>query len=583
MSIGNTMTKTHSVLIGVSVGLFISFANSYSYAISGYTTSEISLIYIPLLILLVFKLLKLNYSEQDILYSTAIAIGIDITTTLTSGMYITYGFLNHISSRLSLFGLSVSIPPQLFSNKRLLFIDVEAMPTYITLAIASLGGLFIAFALRSHFFDKERLRYPMGTVCAMVTQIFKSTLINKRLFVLLFITGFALQMLYFANQMSIDLTPLVSMFIPAASLTITFVPLVFALFLLLPLGALRMLFIGSFLMYLVFVPLAIALFKIPIIPAQSYDNMLFSISPIVLSYNVGFVATFLLFYITRYFKQLLVSLKVATGFTVERFMLLIGLVYITFLGVTALLHTSLDNINPIFFVMLASVLLLHFILIIGNIRIVGETGTGSQALYPLVTLIMYSTGLRDPLTYAILDPYTGIPMPQTIAASAINLLRYTRLSKGNSITVAKYFSIGVILGCIVTYLYGNMLLSVYGINSPQMPLTRWIPTVVWMSAIYSGKLTTASLHVTLFSLAFAVPFALLAHALGVSLFPLLVGITLTPDIGFQVLLAYLIKGLIVKFGSALQEKLIISTTFFLLGAACAIILNTMLNALGLMP
>jgi len=577
------MTKTYSVLIGVSVGLFISFANSYSYAISGYTTSEISLIYIPLLILLVFKLLKLNYSDQDILYSTAIAIGIDITTTLTSGMYITYGFLNYISSRLSLFGLSVSIPPQLFSNKRLLFIDVEAMPTYITLAIASLGGLFIAFALRSHFFDKERLRYPMGTVCAIVTQIFKSTLINKRLFVLLFTTGFALQALYFANQMSIDLTPLVSMFIPAASLTITFVPLVFALFLLLPLGALRMLFIGSFLMYLVFVPLAIALFKIPIIPAQSYDNMLFSVSPIVLSYNVGFVATFLLFYITRYFKQLLVSLKVATGFTVERLTLLIGLVYITFLGVTALLHTSLDNINLIFFVMLASVLLLHFILIIGNIRIVGETGTGSQALYPLVTLIMYSTGLRDPLTYAILDPYTGIPMPQTIAASAINLLRYTRLSKGNSITVAKYFSIGVTLGCIVTYLYGNMLLSVYGINSPQMPLTRWIPTVVWMSAIYSGKLTTASLHVTLFSLAFAVPFALLAHVLGISLFPLLVGITLTPDIGFQALLAYLIKGLIVKFGSALQEKLIIGTTFFLLGAACAIILNTMLNALGLMP
>ncbi len=577
------MTKTYSVLIGVSVGLFISFANSYSYAISGYTTSEISLIYIPLLILLVFKLLKLNYSDQDILYSTAIAIGIDITTTLTSGMYITYGFLNYISSRLSLFGLSVSIPPQLFSNKRLLFIDVEAMPTYITLAIASLGGLFIAFALRSHFFDKERLRYPMGTVCAIVTQIFKSTLINKRLFVLLFTTGFALQALYFANQMSIDLTPLVSMFIPAASLTITFVPLVFALFLLLPLGALRMLFIGSFLMYLVFVPLAIALFKIPIIPAQSYDNMLFSVSPIVLSYNVGFVATFLLFYITRYFKQLLVSLKVATGFTVERLTLLIGLVYITLLGVTALLHAGLGNINPIFFVMLALVLLLHFILIIGNIRIVGETGTGSQALYPLVTLIMYSTGLRDPLTYAILDPYTGIPMPQTIAASAINLLRYTRLSKGNSITVAKYFSIGVTLGCIVTYLYGNMLLSVYGINSPQMPLTRWIPTVVWMSAIYSGKLTTASLHVTLFSLAFAVPFALLAHVLGISLFPLLVGITLTPDIGFQALLAYLIKGLIVKFGSALQEKLIIGTTFFLLGAACAIILNTMLNALGLMP
>jgi hypothetical protein len=567
--------------MGVFVGLFVSFMNSYSYAVSGYTTSEISLIYIPLLILLICKLLKLHYKDQDILYATAIAMGIDITTTLTSGMYVTYGFLSHISNKLHLFGFNISVPPQLFGINRLFFIDIDAMPTYITLALVSLGGLFIAFALRNHFFYKERLRYPMGTVSAIVTQVFKGIFIDKKLFVVFFIIGFVLQILYFMNQMSIDLTPALSMFIPGASLALTFIPLVFALFLLLPLGILRMLFIGSLLMYLVLIPAAIALFKIPIIPAQSYDSMLFSVSPILLSYNIGFIATFLLLYIIKYLRQLLVSVKVTMKFTLERLMLFIGILYLAFLGAVALVFTSLNGINVVFIAMLILVLFLHFILIIGNIRTVGETGIGSQALYPLITLVMYVTGTRSTLTYAILDPYTGIPMPQTIAASAMNLLRYARFNKGNSIAVVKYFSIGVIVGSIITYLYGNILLFIYGIDSPQMPLTRWIPIVIWMSAIYSGKLTMASLYVSIFSLTFALPVALLAHVLGFSPFPLLVGITLTPDIGFQALLAYIIKSLAVKFGTVLHEKLIISTTFFLLGASCAIILNTVLNALGL--
>jgi hypothetical protein len=579
MNVGNNMKSVYTILIGIVVGLFISFANSYSYAISGYTTSEISLIYIPLVILTIFKLLKLNYDGQDLLYSTAVAIGVDITTTLTSGMYITYGFLGYVSNRLSLFGFNISIPPQLFSNKRFFFVDVVAMPTYITLAVASLGGLFIAFALRSHFFDKERLRYPIGTVCAIVVQALKNVLIKRKFLAIFFIAGFALQMFYFINQMALDLTPAVSMFIPGTSLALAFVPLVFALFLLLPLGVLRMLFTGSFLMYLVFIPMAIILFKIPIIPAQSYDDMLFSISPIVLSCNVGFVITFLLFYIIKYLKQLLLSLKVAIEFTIERFMLLVGITFLAFLGLTALMLTHLNNFSLMLIIML--VLFLHFILIIGNIRNVGETGTGSQALYPLVTMSMYVAGVRNPLTYAVLDPYTGIPMPQTVAASVMNLLRYARFSKGNNIRVIKYFSIGVVVGSIATYLYGNILLSVYGVNSPQMPLTRWIPTVVWMAAIYNGKLTMASLYVVVFSLLFAISLIFLSHLLGFPLFPFLVGITLTPDIGFQALLAYFIKNLIVRFGSALHERLIISVAFFLLGAALAIIVNTILNALGL--
>jgi len=574
------MSRFYVVLIGIAIGLFVSFANSYSYAISGYTTSELSLIYIPLLTFLVFKLLKVPYEDQDILYASAIAIGIDITTTLTSGMYITYGFLSYTSTKLGFYGFNVDVPYQLFGKRKVFFIDVEALPTYIALATASLSGLFIAFALRNHFFYKERLKYPVAMASAMATQVLKNAIVKRREFTFLFLLGFSLQMLYFVNGFTMDLTPTLSMFIPGTAFSMTFIPLVFALFLLLPLGVLRALFIGSLLMYFVLTPIAIFLFRIPIIPAQSYEDMLFSLSHILLSYNVGFVLAFLVFYILKYFKQLLTSLRIATEFTIERLMLLVGVSYLILLGIAVLvIGISFGSLQTLF--MLVLVLVLHFVLIVASLRVVGETGIASQALYPLVTLVMYGMGIRNVLTYALLDPYTGIPMPQTVAATSMNVFRYARFCKGNIIAVVKYLSAGLVIGSFVTYIYGNLLLAIYGVNSPQMPLTRWIPTVIWMSAIYSGKLTSVSLYIAAFSLVFAVPIALLSPTLGFSPFALLVGLTLTPDIGLQALLAFIVKKLVIKFGAAFHEKLILYATLFLLGAACAVIVNTVVNALGL--
>ncbi|MEM1608057.1 MAG: hypothetical protein QXG81_02110 [Ignisphaera sp.] len=574
------MRKIHPALIGILIGAFTSFVNSYSYAVSGYTTSEISIVWIPILSLFIFKLLNVDYSVRDIVISFATAIGIDITTTLTSGMYITYGFLKNVAFRLKPFGFDVDVPKYLFNYGKS-FIDLNALPIYITLAISTLGGAFIAYSLRSHFLDKERLKYPIATASAVITNLMKEFKVGRKFLLLIFALGFATQMTFFIAGLSIDLTPVTSMFLPGSVFAISFTPIVFALFLLLPLSSLRSFFMGSFLTYLVFIPIAIKLFSIPLIPSQTYDDMLFSVSPIVLGINVGFVITFLLYYLIKYWTQLAMSFSVILKFGTERVAFAIGLSYIAFLGIIATVFAVyLKPINNIVFLAIILALFLHLILIIGNLRVVGESGTGSQALFPLVTIVMYSLGVRNTMLYAVLDPYTGIPMPQTISATTMNLLRYSRLNKVNAMETLKYFCLGVAIGSFITYTYGNLLVGIYGFNSPQMPLSKWIPTTVWMAAVYQGKLAMQSLSTILFASLISILIIIFNRFIGLALFPFLVGITLPPDIGFQILLAYIVKSIVVRFGPTFHERLIVGATIFMLGCAVALIANIILISLG---
>ncbi|MDK6029078.1 hypothetical protein QPL79_06850 [Ignisphaera sp. 4213-co] len=541
-----------------------------------------SIVWVPIIILFIFdRLMKINYDISDVVVATAIAIGIDITTTLTSGMYITFGFLKYVSSRLKPFGFNIIVPKHLFAYNG--FLDVEAMPTYISLAVISLGGAFIAYAMRTHFLDKERLKYPIAVAAATITQTLKNIKIGKGFFLTFLLLGFALQMTYFATGLSIDYTPITSMLLPGAVFAVSFSPLLFALLMLLPLGSLRSFSIGSLLTYLLFIPMAVKLFGIQLLPSQSYDDMLFSVAPVILSYNVGFIVIFLLFYIIRYWSLLARGLSIVFKFNVERTAFATGLAYIIFLGVLSILFaiTFMHGFNiAILLVVVTIVVFLHLILIIGNLRVVGESGTGSQALFPLVTIIMYIFGIRNVTLYAMLDPYTGIPMPQVAASTSMNLFRFARFNRANLINILKYFCLGVFVGSFITYIYGNLLVGVYGFNSSQMPLTRWIPTVVWMAAVYQGKLTSQSLNVIFLASLIAILVLIANKFVNILIFPFLVGITLPPDIGIQTLLAYVIKSIIVKFGVSLHEKVIIGSIIFMLGAALALIVNIVLTVMG---
>ncbi|MEM3980038.1 MAG: hypothetical protein QXF79_02130, partial [Ignisphaera sp.] len=142
-----------SILIGLIIGLLVGFIDSYNYAVSGYTTAEVSLVIIPFLVVMTLKLLRISYSSEDIAMATALTYGICITTTLTSGMYITFGFLDYLSKKLKAYGLAVSVPSYLFSG---VFPDYIALAVYVSLALISFSGALIAFSFRSHIIKKER-------------------------------------------------------------------------------------------------------------------------------------------------------------------------------------------------------------------------------------------------------------------------------------------------------------------------------------------------------------------------------------------------------------------------------------------
>lgn len=559
-----------SVLIGLIIGLLVGFIDSYSYAISGYTTAEVSLIIIPFLIVMIFKFLRITYSSEDIAIATALAYGICVTTTLTSGMYITFGFLNYMSKKLKAYGLTVSVPNYFFSGN---FPDYIALAMYVSLALISFGGALIAFSFRSHFIERERLKFPIGFASAMLTRLFDKTALSYKSILLMLFAGFILQLLTMYNEVFLDLTPVLSSVLPGMVLALSFWPIIIGLLFIIPLEPLKMISLGSISTYLLFVPLAIALFNIKVIPALNFGDALFSYSTIVVGILVGVVLMSLVFYLVTYTKMLTTSITMIFRLKMERATFVLGISLLVMLGYIVVLVSGYHGIV----IHLIPIIILHVILTIVNLRTVGEAGVGSQALLPLVTLYLYLVGVKDISTYAVLDPYTGIPMPQVVGGSVMNLLRFSRFFKYNIVKILLYFGLGIFIGSFATYMYGNILVYTYGFNSSHMPLTRWIPTVVWMATIYSGKLELTPFVTILLGLAIGLSLAILSFRRAIPLFPFVVGMTLPPDIGMASLVVFLIKRMLVQLGVETHEKCIVFSTLFIVGCGLAIVLNTLIK------
>lgn len=573
----NRVDSVRSVVVGVCIGGIVSFINSYGYAVSGYTTAEASLIIIPILTLLIYRLLRIEYTNEEFLVSIATALGVDITTTLASGMYITFGFLSHSIERLRAFGLEVFVPHELFSGDRL--IDLYALPTYLSLSILSISGALIAYTFRSYFIEKERLRYPFATAAAILLNTFRRLSHGFREYLIAFTLGFTIQLYLLFSPLVCDLTPLLSSIAPGSALLLTFSPLVFGLFLLVPLAPLRMLSLSSLSAYLLIVPATVSILALPVLPAMSYGEALFAVAPVVVSLNLGVVAILLIYYLLRFRSLIASATSITLKLSIERAMFIMGLILLSLLGYTAFL---LGRRSPVHLLMLTIpiAVLLHIILIVANMRVVGEVGMGSQTLFPVVTFAMYFLGMRETGVYAAIDPYTGIPMPQVVGGTAMNLFRFSRFFKGNAVRILKSFCIGVLLGSLITYIYGNILISVYGFDSPQMPLTRWIPTIVWMATIYSGQLGSASLYAVAVGLVIGALIVFLNWRIGLPIFSAAVGLTLPPDIGFTALLSYLVKSIMIKLGAALHERIVMLDMMFVIGAGAAIAVHILLTIAG---
>ncbi len=564
-----------ALILGILLGLFISFVDSYSYAISGFTTAEISVIIVPLLLLILSQAFRLRLSKEELVIASATAIGIDITTTLTAGMYITYGFLAYSARQLREFGLLVIVPPQLFSSQSQYqgFIDFNAMPTYIALTLVSIGGAFLAYALRMHYIERERLLYPLGIAAAM---IIKSIRKIKLSYVVALLIGFLSQFATLKFSTIVDLTPLISSMVPGSVLALSLSPLMIALFMLLPLGSLKLISIGSLATYVLLLPFTIALLNLPVVPMMSYEDALFAYSNVVASIIIGVIVILSAYYVLIYRKVFRQSFLILLRLAPERTAFFVGIALVSLIVPIAFaIATQMPSLILMVFVILV-VLALHILLVLVNLRAVGETGIGSQTVLPLVTLSMYLARIRDVGLYAALDPFTGIPMPQVVSGTAMNVIRFSRLNGVRSSRALLAFIIGMLLGSPTTYIYGNVLVAVYGFDSPQMPLYRWIPTVVWMAIIYSGSREALYAQALLIGMILGLVLAVLNTRKGIAIFPIVIGATLPPDIGLTALIIYIIKNTLVRMGVEVHERALLLSILALLGCGLAVLVYTLI-------
>ena len=562
-----------ALVIGLVLGLVIGFIDSYSYVISGFTTAEISVILAPLLLLIMSSILGLRLTKEELVIASATAVGVDITTTLTAGMYITYGFLAYSSKRLEEFGLSISVPHELFSSVQK-SIDLSAMPTYIALSLASVSGAFFAYALRMHYIERERLIYPLGIAAAMIVKSLRS--IRKHYLVALLV-GFLSQLLTLRLTSMIDLTPLISSTIPGSILAISISPLMIALFMLLPLGSLKFVSLGSLLTYLLILPLTIVLLDLPVVPMMSYEDALFAYSNVIASLIIGMIFVLVSYYMLIYRKVFRQSFRILMYMIPERASFIIGLALLGLIVPTACALARSQLLSLSMISVFVTVLLLHILLVLVNLRVVGETGIGSQAVLPLVTLSMYLSKIRDVGVYAALDPFTGIPMPQVVGGAAMNVIKFSRLNGVKVSRTLMALVLGIVIGSFATYIYGNLLVAVYGFDSPQMPLHRWIPTIVWMAIVYSGSREALYVEAIIVGTLIGLALIILNAYRNIALFPLIVGVTLPPDIGLIAFVVSIVKSVLIRMGVDVHEKALLTSVLALLGCGLAIFTHTLIS------
>jgi len=567
------------VLIALAIGVLLGFIDSYSYAITGFTTAELSILVVPLLMLAAAEALGIRIAEEELLLGSALAIGMDLTTTLTSGMYITYGFLDYLSERLSSFGLEVSVPRALFAWSPHL-IDLEAMPTYLSLSLVSAGGALVAYALRRHFFDMEKLPFPLGMTAALLVTTLRR--VFSRGVLVAAVLGMALQLLFIAlgEAALLDLTPVAQLAVPGMVVAVSFNAMTLFLALLLPKGSLYAVSLGSLVTYLGLIPLAAALGYAVFTPMPSYEDALFTASPVVSSAVVGFIAVAAIIYMLHYRKAYARTLYVVSRIGLERRSLLMGLALVWSMALVLLSISRPATTSLAIAALLIVVLLLHPLLTVVNLRIVGEVGFSSQAILPMATAVLYASGVRDIAAYAAVDPFTGIPMPQVVGGVAMNTLRSARLLGSSPSRTTAMLIAGIVVGAPLTYVYGNMLVKVYGFDSSVMPLTKWIPTVVWMASIYSGSAAAIVPQMLLIGAVIGggMGAAMLLGKGLISPFAFVLGMTVPPDVAFTFLAAAVVKSVVLRMGVDLHERLLLYSTSALIGSGIAVLGYTLVLA-----
>ncbi|MEM4970965.1 MAG: hypothetical protein QXE01_06900 [Sulfolobales archaeon] len=567
------------IVVGVLIGLFMGFVDSYGYAVSGYTVAEIDLVVVPVIARL---LLGRTVDPREIFIATVTAFGISFSTVITSGMLITY----YLTSKIYwLFYRESNFPSWLYSETQMCFPNIfscEWPYTYLALAALSLVGVGFAYILRHVFLDKLNLPYPLGIASAMITQIV-SLLRTKRTIAIAIISGIVIQMILIVSPPSpLDLTPVFTGSGYGILLSLSFDLPIFLIALLLPPRVSISIGGGSIVTGLALLPIGASLYLYRVSPGASSDSLVTSASWYLASIVFGTVFPLMLLVVRSIRAPLSHTARAIIESQRARLllaMLLLGLILILIL---AYLRSGAPGSSFILFGLILMLIIVPLLIIITSWG-AGEAGTVSQAFYPTSTVYMYLTGYRGFAPYVYMDHYLGIPMPSSLSASSLNILRASRILGISPAFILSIFSLSFLIGSLITIYYGYLLINIYGNNPERMPLDRWIPYTLWSLSVYRGELDPKSiLPGAVIGVLVMMLLVIIDRLTGRSFSPIpfIIGLTLTTDLGILFILGSFLRWFVSRFGGGVEKQLMIIASSLLAGAGIAIAIYTVFNAIG---
>jgi len=382
------------------------------------------------------------------------------------------------------------------------------------------------------------------------------------------------------NIPMIDASPALQNILPGAAIGISLDVFIFLLALLIPLQTSAGVGIGNLVTYLVITPIFVINGLMVSLPGMTSSDIVTIAAPHIASALVGFLVISSLYYI---FTNRSVFALTAKYLIKNTYMLKYILVAVAIIGSTYVPVLLLSKPSLTFLVMIPFYLAIQLYLTIITVRVTGEVGVVSQSTLPLATLTLYSMGARGALPYIMLDPYTGVPMPQFIAGSSMNLMKCSKILDIDVESTLYWLLLALIIGAPITLVYGHVLLSVFGIYSPKFNLLRWLPVVTWMKAVYMGDVSSFNLLSILIGALYAAIMLIMLKVLklrGISLFALMLGMTLTPDIGMLFLVASVVKYIALRLGSDVYEALLAYSSLALAGAGVGMAVVVIMSVLG---
>lgn len=566
------MSILRAIILGLVVGLLQGFVDTYGYAVTGYTTAEIAGIVSAIIFLVLYRAIsRKTPSVFEHFLGVAVASGISISTTMTAGMYITYTMLNTYGDTATL-----ELPSWTYYTGSL---SIDTLLFYSYATAVSVSGSLIAYVFYKHYIEKEKLPYPIGSSIARVIQVGK--VLKKEYLALTLSLGFLMQLsLMYFGGLSLDITPFMQKIVPGAALALTIDVFVLMLALLIPLNTSLGIGIGNILTYLLVTPLLASLGLLISLPSLDNHALATAAAPYIASLISGFLIVASSYYILTsrsYFKT---SLKyVYSSRYLARYLLLSALLIGSLIAPLIYLHKATTSILLVTPILVA----LHIFLTIFTLRVAGEAGTVSQATLPLATLTLFLSGARGAAPYVFLDPYTGVPMPQFVAANTLNYVKAGKTLEIRAEVSTFLPALLMLLGAPITLIYGHVLLDAFGLTSPKLNLLRWVPLVMWMNNLYNGNLSSFNLYSIFIGLLLASVLIVVFRFLGlsgISLFGILIGVTLTPDLGALFLIASVIKYIAFRIGVDVYESLITYSSLVLAGAGLGVAISVLISLAG---